>query len=526
MHQLMRADHQAIGELAGRRANAVFTPRGESARRRQRRRHAASRRARARETRSRPSARPRRPRCGGTEAKQGAGANRARRAGRGRPGTARTEAGSRQHRRRHRPRTRAPEPAARTRPSPRPTRPRGEGTQSVTPPEVKALRDRTGAGMMDAKRRSRRATALRPGLEDAPRQARQDHARSFRPRGRRGHRQSTSTPTARSACWSRSNAYGLRRAHEDFVAFAKGTWRCPVAGARPSSGCPTRRPEEGQGAERRVYEQKAAESRRTSGPRSRGQARQVARRRACCCPEARHADKARGRRPSRKLARAVGEGRRDVVIRRFVRFMWGLAVESAVRTQTPRVQAHPAHALRRGAVGALDTEPNPGADQDRCRAGPRRVQQRGVEGGDRWSAPATSTAGMGARRRHGPSHSRLHWACGDGAQRASRSRTRLRSRVDPRVQSAIPISEVEEAPKAGARDRTRAGSRGDLRGRDREPVLHDRHAAALRDVERTAEAMHDGEETRRGVYNRRPGEDPTDGVLEEITVNGRDPAPA
>ena len=146
---------------------------------------------------------------------------------------------------------------------PRPRRPEQVSTPTITAKQVKELRDRTGAGMMDCK------TALagdrrrhRQGRRAAARPPRRQGPQARRPRGHRGHRRSpTSTPTARSACSSRSTATPTSSPATRTSSRSPATSRCtsppsPTVQLRLRGRDPARTPSE---AELRVFEQQAAD---------------------------------------------------------------------------------------------------------------------------------------------------------------------------------------------------------------------------------------------------------------------------
>ena len=196
--------------------------------------------------------------------------------------------------------------------------------------DVKELRERTGAGMMDCKNAlaSPTATSTRPSSCCASR-ARRQGAKLGEPRGHRGHRASpTSTPTARSACWSRSTATPTSSpATSDFIAFAKDI-ALHIAGRRAAATSPrTRSREDDQG--RRAARLRAA-GRRQAGehPRRedrRGQAEEVARGGRAARPGARQrATSTTARRSSELRARrSRPRPARTSSIRRFARFAVG-----------------------------------------------------------------------------------------------------------------------------------------------------------------------------------------------------------
>ena len=133
---------------------------------------------------------------------------------------------------------------------------------SIPASQVKELRDRTGAGMMDCKKALEEAGGdldkavelLRVRLGDKVAQGR-------RPRGHRGHRRSpTSTPAARSACWSRSTATPTSSpATTTSSAFARDIALHIAASPATQYVSEEEIPEDDKQAELRVFEQQAAD---------------------------------------------------------------------------------------------------------------------------------------------------------------------------------------------------------------------------------------------------------------------------
>ena len=133
---------------------------------------------------------------------------------------------------------------------------------TISAKQVKELRDRTGAGMMECKnaldrdrrrhRRRRRAAARPAGRQGA---------QGRRPRGHRGHRRSpTSTPTARSACSSRSTATPTSSpATRTSSRFARDIALHIAASPTHAYVSEDDIPEDAKQAELRVFEQQAAD---------------------------------------------------------------------------------------------------------------------------------------------------------------------------------------------------------------------------------------------------------------------------
>ena len=200
-------------------------------------------------------------------------------------------------------------------------------TPTISAAQVKELRDRTGAGMMDCKKALEETDGdidaavelLRVRLGD---KALQDR----RPRGHRGHRRSpTSTPTARSACSSRSTATPTSSPATTTSSRSRATSRCTSPPRRRRSTSPrTRSREDAKEAELRVFEQQAADKpENVRAQDRRGQAAQVDGGGRAAQPGARQRDKYDGKTIEQLRAELSGTTGENVVIRRFARFAVG-----------------------------------------------------------------------------------------------------------------------------------------------------------------------------------------------------------
>ena len=132
---------------------------------------------------------------------------------------------------------------------------------AVTAKDVKALRDRTGAGMLDC-RNALSEVRRRHRARDRDVCARADRPRRRSARGPRRARASsraTSTPAARSACWSRSNCQtDFVARNEKFVEFARDL-ALHIAAAAPLAVSEEDVPAEDREREERIATEQAAD---------------------------------------------------------------------------------------------------------------------------------------------------------------------------------------------------------------------------------------------------------------------------
>ena len=140
----------------------------------------------------------------------------------------------------------------------------------------------------------------------------------------------------------------------------------------------------------------------------------------------------------------------NVVIRRFARFAVGRVGSPAQWVTTPAsVQTNPAEAVGRVPDGLARLR-----HRSRAAPGGRRADQavhdRGVEIGDRRSAPGTSTAASPARRPAWTARPRTTWGCSRSSSTRCSCRTRWRSTASTRACRARCTSRRSPSPTSAA----------------------------------------------------------------------------
>ena len=234
---------------------------------------------------------------------------------------------------------------------------------TISAKDVKELRDRTGAGMMDCKKALEETDGdIDKAIEILRVPARRRPPSSAAARPPRARSSATSTPTARSACSSRSTATPTSSpATTTSWTFARDV-ALHIAAADAAVRLRGRRPR-GRQAGRAA---RSSSSRRPTSPRT------CARRspRASCASGWRTSCSSTRRTSTRtsttgktieqlraELSGQDGRERRDPPLRA----LRGRRIESPV-VSTARLQAHPAQALGRGAHGRpASTAPTPSA---------------------------------------------------------------------------------------------------------------------------------------------------------------------
>ena len=382
-------------------------------------------------------------------------------------------------------------------------------TPTITAKEVKELRDRTGAGMMDCKARARGDRRRHRQGRRAP--ARQGSAtrplKLRRPRGHRGHRP-VLHPRQRQGRRARRGRLqhrlrrpqrrlhrvrARRRAAHRRLADRRSTsprTTSPRRPSRPSCACSSSRP---------------PTSPRTSGRKiAEGKLSKWLEEVVLLNQEHVNARQARGQDDRAAARRAVGDDRRE---RRdpALRPLRGRRVGSRGGDGRARLQARPAQAVGRGADGRPRLRHRP-----RARPGDRRARSSActtaASRSRSWSAPATSTAAWRAPPRAWTARPRDYMGMlatvlnaltlQDALENAGRPHARAVGDHDLRGRRALHPPPRDAPP--------REGPRRDLRRRHRQPVLHHRHrrrAARARDPRR---GDPDGQERRRGRLHGRP----------------------
>ena len=287
----------------------------------------------------------------------------------------------------------------------------------ISAKDVKTLRDRTGAGMMDCKAALQEAGG---DVEKAIEILRVKGQASAAKRGERAASEGVVTSYihagARSACWWRSTArptsWPARKSSRTSPARWRCTWRrrgtcstCP----RTTSTRPGRRPSCGSTASRRPPRASPRTSRRRSCEGRMGKRLdEVVLLNQTHVNEDKH-ERQDARGDASQLAAGTGE---NVVMRRFARFVVGEEWrEPAFRRILLKLSGE-------ALMGDLDY----GADPERIAAiagqvqrGSRRPRRRDRDrGGRRQHLPRA----LGRRGRHGPRHRRLHGHACHGAERA------------------------------------------------------------------------------------------------------------
>ena len=350
---------------------------------------------------------------------------------------------------------------------------------AISAKDVKALRDRTGAAMMAC----RNALTEAEGDIDKAIELLRARGRPRRPsapaRRRRGHVQSYIHANSKIGVLVEVDCEtDFVARNEDFVAFARDVALHIAAatplgrhrGGRPGGGSRARGADRDRAGGRPAGERPRADRRRASS--TSGSTR------SCCCARSTSTRTSTAARRSRSCAPSSRPRRgENIVIRRFARFV-GRRLSRRVTPvrRRPGLSARPAEAVGRGADGRARV-------RHRSRAGAARspreiaaVHRRGVEvaivvgGGNIYRGLARRGA------RDGPRDRRLHGHAGDGAERArAPGRAREAGRRDA---GAVGDHDLggRRAVHPPPRDAPpREGPDRDLRGRHRQPVLHDRH---------------------------------------------------
>ena len=197
-------------------------------------------------------------------------------------------------------------------------------TPTITAADVKALRDQTGAGMMDCKKALSEADGdIDKAIEilrvKARQQGRQAAATARPPRARSSP---TSTPTARSACSSRSTATPTSSPATTTSSPSPGTSRCTSPRRRAAVRRPrTRSREDAKDAELRVFEQQAADKPENVRPKiAEGKLRKWMEEVVLLNQVHVNADKYDGKTIEELRAELAAKTGENVVIRRFARF--------------------------------------------------------------------------------------------------------------------------------------------------------------------------------------------------------------
>ncbi len=395
----------------------------------------------------------------------------------------------------------------------------------ISAKDVKALRDRTGAGMMDCKKA---LTDADGDVDKAIELLRVKQGKRIEDRGERvaseGTVQTYVHHNAKIGVIVEVDCEtDFVAKNDDFVSFAREVashiaaaaprWvsqeEVPARGrARPSCGSSSRRP---------------PTSRRRSAPRSRRASSRSGTARSCCSTSPTSTPTSTtARRSASSAAPGRGDDRRE---RRDPAFLAVRRRGVGAADEQAGLQAGPAQALGRGADGPARVRHRPragGRDRDRC-ARRRRVGRPARDrSGRRQHLPRPARR----RRGHGPRDRRLHGDAGDRAERAGApGRLREAGRAHPRAvgdHSPGGRRALHPPPRDAP---PREGARRDLRGGHRQPVLHDRHggcAARERDPRR---GDPDGQERRRGRLQRRSGARPGRRVHPADHAHGGDPAP-
>ena len=351
-------------------------------------------------------------------------------------------------------------------------------TPTITAAQVKELRDRTGAGMMDCKNalaetdgdldKARRAAARAPrrqGPEDGRPRGHRGHDPVLHPRQRQGRRARRGRlqhrlrrPQRRlHRVRPRGRAAHRRLAHRPLRQRGRDPGGRP---ARPSCASSSSRP---------------PTSPRTSAPRSPRASCASGPTRSSCCGSSTSTPTSTTARRSSNCAPSCRARRGRTSSSAASR-----ASRSGPSAREPaRVRAHPAQAVGGGADGRSRLRHRPGPCRgdrrpDQGRARPRRRGRGGA------SAAATSCVAQAATEQG------MDGATGDymgmlatvinGLDAPGRARAPRRAHAradrdhDLRGRRAVHPAPRDPPPREGARR--------DLRGRHRQPVLHDRHRRA------------------------------------------------
>ena len=331
------------------------------------------------------------------------------------------EAARRAEARRGRASPEAPKPRAREPPLPT----KESQVSAIKAADVKALRERTGAAMMDCKARADRGRRRhRQGDRDPPRQGPGVRRQARGPLDRRGRRLLLH-PRQRQDRRARRDPVrdGLRRPQRrlqrvrprDRAAHRRGR---AAATSRPTRSPRTRSPPSAPSSSRRPP--RRASPRTSASGSSRASWPSGARRSRCSTRRTSTATSTTARRSSssaRRPRRAPGE---NIRIARFARFVVGEDGVEALRWRpaSARLRPGPAEALRRGPDGRRSsTAPIPSGSS----GSPRQiadVHETGLEIAIVVGAGNIYRGLQGGRGGHGPGDRRLHGDAGDGAQRA------------------------------------------------------------------------------------------------------------
>ena len=309
--------------------------------------------------------------------------------------------------------------------------------------------------------------------------------------------------------------------NEDFIAFA-ATSRCTSPPRRRRSTSPrTRSPRRPRTPRRASSSSRPPTSPRTSARRSSRASSTSGSRRSCCSTRSTSTATSTTARRSSSCAPSsrakTGENVVDPALRPLRRRRVG---SPRGQRPAPALQADPAEAVGGVPDGLPRLRHRPRARRRRSPRRSTRVHDRGVEIAIVVGAGNIYRGMKGAAAGHGPRDRATTWACSRRCSTRCRCRTRWRSRASTRACSrAITIAGGRRALHPPPRDAPpREGPRRDLRGRHRQPVLHDRHrgrAARGRDPRR---GDPDGQERRRGRLHRRPARrTPSAELIPEIT---------
>ena len=393
---------------------------------------------------------------------------------------------------------------------------------SISASDVKTLRERTGAGMMDCKQalteaERRHGQGRRDPAREGPGASRQER----RPRDQRRHRsRATSTRTPRSACSSRSTARPTSSPATTSSSRSRRTSRCTSPPPRPRYVSEEEIPEDARAAELRIFEEQAADKPENVRPKiAEGKLRKWMEEVVLLNQPHVNADKHEGKTieqlradlagqdwartsssaassGSRWASSAHRDGRRDPAFKRILLKLSGEALMGDLEYGTD-----PERVAR-------------GRDADRRACADRGVEVAIVVGA------GNIYRGHGRRGgRDGPRDRRLHGDAGDASSTRWRCRTRWRSRASTRGCSrAITISEVAEPYiRRRAIRHLEKGRVVIFAAGTGNPFFTTDTAAALRAVEIHAEAILMAKNGVEGVYTADPRLDPDAEFIAEIT---------
>ena len=383
----------------------------------------------------------------------------------------------------------------------------------ITAKDVKALRDRTGAGMMDCKKA---LTEAEGDIEKAIEILRLKQGKKIQDLGERA----ATEGTVQAYIHAGAKVGVLIEVdcntdfvanNEDFVGFARDV--AMQIAATPTVAYVSREdvPAEAREAEARIYEQEAADKpenvreKIVEGKLDAWYATIV------LLEQEMHNPKFEGKTVQQLRDELTAKTGENVVIRRFVRFAVGPVGVSAGRlcVDGPCLQTHPAEALRRGADGrAASTAPTPSAWSP-SRARSAAVRDQGVEvaivvgAGNIYRGMQGAAAGMD--RATADYMGMLATVLNALPLQDALEKTG----TDTRVQSALGVSEVAEPYiRRRAMRHLEKGRVVIFAAGTGNPFFTTDTAAALRAAEIHAEIILMAKNGVEGVYTRRPGARP------------------